>query len=1425
MLAVALLLLVSFACLLAPSDVTSDNDTEAGTVQYSYDNLFKSGTVFNDHVLSYSLSSSDVKDIATGYLNNDGLIDVAVATSTRITIYYGTGDGALGNPTPIPQVMSDLRKIAVGDLDKDGKDDIAATYIDSSDGRPYIGIFYQKDSYSTDGALKIQTPKDPWQVVIGDFSHSGVNGLAVICRGDPDTGVSARLLVVKWPFTDIYEDAKSIEITGLTNLKLLAAGHVNSDGWLDLVVGNAYEGTLVVLTQPDSFGSSWSPVTKSIGGSIADIQFMDYSGSGMEKDLAVVKYGLTSNQVEVRINDGTIPTEASYRFSLAGASSLAVGRVTGGSYPDLIVMSSSENLGKLFPRQGGVLNPGTGFQFPVNTAPIKAIALEGGVYVLSTGSPGAGSTLEYYRYLDSSIGNADGNRFVSDGEPTTVCAGYVPFGIIAAIIDGQNAVYISDLAGTSRIITTSSVPTSLYIGDLDGDQIGDLAIAFKSSNTISIYKGSSGLMSNNQAVTISLPSSLTLPQALTGGRLEAIGKDILIVGCRGGVDIIYNSLSGSPVHEIIGTEYSGDRIDVAFGQLNSAGASGGIAALNLATLSVEIYYAKQSSTVGDCYDSTYSARLSMPGFTPTSMAVGDFDGNGRDDVAVTTNVGQMKVFNNTGTGFYDGTSAYRSITLPGAARQVRSGDLNDDGKDDLAVVYSSIAKIGIWLSKGSMDFSNSFDMTSGGIASGIFVKDLNSDQRDDILASSSEAKAVSYWFQRSLAPTAETWHSSYNIDEGGYVRFDASNSTDSASDASSLTYYWYFGDQQSSTEKVVEHHYTVGRTEPYEGYLLVTDRSGLTSRTDFSVMVIIPLEASFSASKYYPTIGETVHLYDTSFAPNGVTSWTWDMGDGRIFHTQNVDVSYDQANNYTVSLTVTDWLGKTATFTDHIIVLKESLTTEGIIANGGDTSFLMDDQITFEVIAKNIDAPIDRYAWDMNYDDAQGHLPDSNTTINRITWSYHSPGNYTIWVKIHDTAGGITQYNLTIMIMNSRPIADISASSVKPGNFTFDAGQSRDTASDENTLQFRWNFGNGERWTDWSLERGAYNNYTEDGSYTVVLEVRDQWGLVGSTTYKAIVDNGPPTIDLDGSILTSQAYRGEDLVVRVNVTDLSSVDRVLLIYTTNNETKTLVMTRVSGTDIYIATIPGEDVNGDLSFYVEAVDIDGHRTVTAAMSITLVDRPTSMWMFILIAAIAGMGIIFVLYYRARMVVDDVFIIYHDGNLMAHQTRRLKPGMDDQILGSMLVAIQEFVKDSFKDETSTGLNRMDFGEKKVLVEKGDHIYLAVVLHGKHEGRVPQRMKETISRAESDYYNALDGWDGDLEKVRGIKDETDPLLRSSLKGIMSSIPFIGKESSGPAEMIVCPYCEATYPAGEPKCPKCGTSPETTPSEGADGTGGPTT
>ena len=141
---------------------------------------------------------------------------------------------------------------------------------------------------------------------------------------------------------------------------------------------------------------------------------------------------------------------------------------------------------------------------------------------------------------------------------------------------------------------------------------------------------------------------------------------------------------------------------------------------------------------------------------------------------------------------------------------------------------------------------------------------------------------------------------------------------------------------------------------------------------------------------------------------------------------------------------------------------------------------------------------------------------------------------------------------------------------------------------------------------------------------------------------------------------------------------------------------------------------------------------------------------------IIAAILGL-----LVYRALVPVDEVFIIFQDGQLMAHQTRRIKPGMDDDILASMFVAIQMFVKDSFKDESSTALNRLDFGNKKILVEKGESFYLAVVLHSDRTGSVPKRMRTVIEDIQMNFGPALKAWDGDLEKVRGVKDSVGPLV----------------------------------------------------------------
>jgi hypothetical protein len=62
----------------------------------------------------------------------------------------------------------------------------------------------------------------------------------------------------------------------------------------------------------------------------------------------------------------------------------------------------------------------------------------------------------------------------------------------------------------------------------------------------------------------------------------------------------------------------------------------------------------------------------------------------------------------------------------------------------------------------------------------------------------------------------------------------------------------------------------------------------------------------------------------------------------------------------------------------------------------------------------------------------------------------------------------------------------------------------------------------------------------------------------------------------------------------------------------------------------------------------------------------------------------------------------------------------------------------------------------------VERGSSFFLAVVLHGKRAGAVPNRMQRVIEDIERGYHEALREWDGDFEKVRGIKDSTEKLMK---------------------------------------------------------------
>jgi len=84
-----------------------------------------------------------------------------------------------------------------------------------------------------------------------------------------------------------------------------------------------------------------------------------------------------------------------------------------------------------------------------------------------------------------------------------------------------------------------------------------------------------------------------------------------------------------------------------------------------------------------------------------------------------------------------------------------------------------------------------------------------------------------------------------------------------------------------------------------------------------------PPTADFDFTPTSPTTQDTIQFHDRSSDPDGeITSWLWDFGDDTQSEEQSPTHRYPQAGTYTVTLTVTDDLGATATVSKQVIVVE-----------------------------------------------------------------------------------------------------------------------------------------------------------------------------------------------------------------------------------------------------------------------------------------------------------------------------------------------------------------------------------------------------------------------------------------------------------------------------------------------------------------------
>src|SRR5439155_10788865 len=114
---------------------------------------------------------------------------------------------------------------------------------------------------------------------------------------------------------------------------------------------------------------------------------------------------------------------------------------------------------------------------------------------------------------------------------------------------------------------------------------------------------------------------------------------------------------------------------------------------------------------------------------PYSVAVGDFNGDGKPDLAVATGTAKVSVLLGNGDGSFGSGVNYSAGSI---LQSVAVGDFNGDGKPNLALANTRFTTVPVLLGKGDGTFQVAASYSAGSNPGSVAVGDFNGDGKTDL---------------------------------------------------------------------------------------------------------------------------------------------------------------------------------------------------------------------------------------------------------------------------------------------------------------------------------------------------------------------------------------------------------------------------------------------------------------------------------------------------------------------------------------------------------------------------------------------------------------------------------------------------------------------------------------------------------------------